>query len=79
LEKVFQGCAKTLKSNALVYVRTDARSFTKETTVQVLQEVFPKKDLEIVDRPISKETQTALYGDKSKKPGEVDIILHSKG
>jgi len=77
LEKVFRGCSKVLKRNGTVYVRTDARSFTKETTIQVLQEIFPKKNMEIVLRPLSKESQTALYGDKSKKPGEVDIILYS--
>jgi len=77
LKTVFLGCSKVLKKNAIVYVRTDARSFTKETTFQILKDIFPKKRMEIIPRPLSKDTQTALYGDKSKKPGEIDIILHS--
>ena len=76
LEKVFSGCAKILDKKSVVYVRTDARSFTKETTVEVLKKVFPKKSMEIVSKPFTKETQTALYGDKTQKPGEIDIIMH---
>jgi hypothetical protein len=77
LKTVFLGCSKTLNKNATIYVRTDSRSFTKETTINILQDIFPDKNMEIIPRPFSKNTQTALYGDKSKKPGDVDIILSS--
>ena len=76
LKTVFIGCSKVMKEDAIVYVRTDARTFTRETTIEVLQDIFPKKNMKIIPRPLSKNTQTALYGDKSKKPGEIDILMH---
>lgn len=75
LESVFKTCAVSTSPNAIIYVRTDARKFTFETTRDVLLEAFPTKNMYIMGRPYNKATQTALYGDKSKKPGEIDIIL----
>jgi DNA modification methylase len=75
LRTVFTNCASLMTDNAIVYVRTDARKFTKETTIEILRQVFPQKKMEILAKPLKKETQTALYGDKSQKPGETDIIL----
>jgi hypothetical protein len=75
LEKVFEDSARCLKRGAVIYVRTDAREFTFETTRDVLTEVFPKKQMLITYRPIIQATQTALYGDKTEKPGEIDIIM----
>ena len=75
LEKVFQGCAENLTNDAVVYIRTDARQFTLETTCEILKETFPKKYMYMVGRPFTKATQTALYGDKTTKPGEIDIIM----
>jgi hypothetical protein len=31
--------------------------------------------MEILNQEYSKPTQTALFGDKNQKPGEIDIIL----
>lgn len=75
LEGVFQDCTEYLTNDAVIYVRTDAREFTLQTTMDVLLKVFPKKHFHVMDKPINKPSQTALYGDKSKKPGEVDIVL----
>lgn len=75
LASVFSSCSALLKRNAVIYVRTDARRFTHETTLEVLRGVFPNKRVEERMRPISRHTQTALFGDKSPKPGEIDIIL----
>ncbi len=78
LFRVFSDCASIMAKNSIVYVRTDARLFTFETTRQILQSVFPEKKLEVEERPFEKQTQTALYGDKTEKPGEIDIILRPK-
>lgn len=78
LSSVFRGCATMLTDDAILYVRTDARPFTFETTLNVLQEIFPEKITEIIERPFLKHTQTALFGDTSKKPGEVDLILRPR-
>ena len=75
LESVFGSASETLAKSAAVYVRTDAREFTLETTLDVLRTYFPKKRLRQVRRPLHRRSQTALFGDKSKKPGEVDLIL----
>ena len=77
LLRVFKGCAEVMSRNATIYVRTDAREFTYEATVAALKEAFPKKDLTVFQQPLSKQTQTSLYGDKETKPGEVDLLLRS--
>jgi hypothetical protein len=75
LSSVFSGCAPHMASDGIVYIRTDVREFTFQTTLQVLNEVFPDKKTDVQLRPLQKKTQTALFGDSSDKPGEVDIIL----
>ncbi|MGH9799468.1 MAG: site-specific DNA-methyltransferase, partial [Blastocatellia bacterium] len=75
LHDVFEGSARILRRNAMIYVRTDAREFTYETTREVLKEIFPRKTMRIVRSPFLGKTQTALYGDDESKPGEIDIIL----
>jgi hypothetical protein len=75
LQIVFSACASIMSEQAMVYVRTDMRAFTLETTVAALREAFPRKQFRQEPRPFHSPTQTALYGDKSEKPGEVDLIL----
>ena len=76
LNIVFLHSAKLLKKNGTVYVRTDARTFTFESTVEALKNAFPSKKMAIKLAPFDKANQTALYGDKAPKPGEVDIIMN---
>jgi len=78
LMNVFTQAAACMKKNATVYVRTDARPFTKQTTLEVLRFVFPKKAVWVRNRPLARKSQTALYGDKKKKPGEVDIVMRAE-
>lgn len=79
LQKVFAGCAENTHHNSVIYIRTDARKFTLHTTIEVLKEVFPSKHMRTpIAQEYKKATQTALYGDKSEKPGEVDIILEGR-
>jgi hypothetical protein len=77
LETVFEQCAALMNRRSVIYVRTDAREFTLQTTQNILKSCFSKHRLEIQEKPLSKQTktQTQLFGDKSAKPGEVDIIL----
>jgi hypothetical protein len=78
LAGVFGGAALLMNDDAVVVVRTDARQFTLSATIQALQTAFPNKTLQKEARPLTRKTQTALYGDTSKKPGEVDIIMTPK-
>lgn len=80
LDNVFGLCSKMMKRKSIVYVRTDKREFTFISTLEILKKHFPKHSVQIIDKPLKEDTrtQTKLYGDKSLKPGEVDIILTRK-
>jgi hypothetical protein len=77
LDNVFGLCAKMMKTKSTVYVRTDKREFTFNSTLEILTKHFPKHKIQIIEKPLKEDTktQTKLYGDKSMKPGEVDIIM----
>lgn len=77
LSTVFGNCKNLMRSDATIYVRTDSRQFTFNTTVEVLKEKFPEHSMVVIDQPIKDNviTQTVLFGNSSKKPGERDIIL----
>lgn len=77
LDNVFGLCSQIMKRRSTIYVRTDKREFTLNTTLTILKKHFPKHNFQIINKPLKKntKTQTKLYGDKSMKPGEVDIIL----
>lgn len=77
IESVFADSATLLHPRATLYVRTDARDFTRTTTEAILRRLFPRKEMEIIERPYTKKTQTSLFGDAQAKPGEVDIILRT--
>lgn len=78
LKNVFMASGLLMSEDAIVVVRTDARKFTYSTTVETLKMAFPNKHLNEIHRPVNKKTQTTLYGDFSKKPGEIDIIMTPK-
>lgn len=77
LDDVFGLSSKMMADNSTIYVRTDKREFTLNTTIKILKKHFPKHKTKIINKPLTKDTktQTKLFGDKSMKPGEVDIIL----
>lgn len=75
LETVFGDAAKVMTDDGVIYVRTDAREFTLETTKEVLAQTFPNRHMHITPVPINGQTQTTLFGDKSAKPGEIDIVM----
>lgn len=75
LFEVFAKAKKIMSDDACLVVRTDRRRYTLETTAYTLQKLWPQHRLfgrqDIADGP----TQTALFGDKSSKPGEVDLLV----
>ncbi len=79
LNNVFGLSAKMMKKNSTIYVRTDKRKFTFDKTVEILKKHFPKHRMSIVNKPLKEDTktQTKLYGDKTMKPGEVDLIFNT--
>ena len=79
LLSVFGRSARILDHGSIIYVRTAKQRFTYDTTLEVLREVFPEKRLMMKSQPFRKATQTQLFGDRSPKEGEIDIILYDRG
>ncbi len=75
LESVFSQCSLMMKKKAAIYIRTDARNYTLETTNKIIDEYFSDYNKKIEERPVDKRTQTEVLGNRSSKKGEVDIIL----
>jgi DNA modification methylase len=78
LNNVFGSCSKMMDDNATVYVRTDIRKYTLDTTQEILKKHFPNYEIQIYEKPITKRTQTDVIGNSSSQKGEVDIILSRK-
>jgi len=78
LDVVFGESAKMLSSKGVVYVRTDYREFTLETTKRVLRKHFPDHRMsESIDFCTSK-SQTELLNNTTEKVCEVDLVLQPK-
>ncbi|MFQ5729996.1 MAG: hypothetical protein ACE5GN_06515 [Waddliaceae bacterium] len=75
LDNVFGNCAVLMDKKSTIYVRTDKREFTFNSTLEILQRHFPKHKTEISDKPFTKRTQTEMFGNSSVENGEVDIIM----
>jgi hypothetical protein len=69
---------RLMRRDATAYIRTDAREFTRETTIDVLKKVFPAKAMTVHRRPILGQTQTHLFGNFGERVGEVDLVLEPK-
>jgi DNA modification methylase len=78
LENVFAQCSKMMEKKATVYIRTDAREFTLNTTKKIVDKYFNDYKKIIENKPVEKRTQTEIVGNRSSKKGEVDIILTRK-
>lgn len=75
LRAVFKTVVKKARKDAIFYIRTDARERTLIPTLDVLTEVLDYRTGYVREAEFKKPTQTALFGDKSEKPGEVDILF----
>ncbi len=64
---------KRTAANAVWCVRADARERTRQIVIRVLGKLLPDHQLYERPAPYRTATQTALYGDKTQKPGEVDL------
>jgi hypothetical protein len=75
LRKVFCHAATVVAKESVIYVRTSKNPFTRKATLDAMLEAFPSRRLKEEGKPFQEPTQTHLFGDKSRKPGEVDLIL----
>lgn len=78
LHEVFASCKKLLTDDATIYIRTDSREFTLNTTLSIVRNLWPER--EVYWRSETNITsQTALFGDHAPKPGETDILVPARG
>jgi hypothetical protein len=75
LQTVFLRSKPLLCCDAVVYVRTDARKFTLETTIEALESAFPPKKLRSETHSQPEFTQTALFDAEAEAEGEVDLVM----
>ena len=79
ISDVFAETRRLSKEGAIVYVRTDARPFTLETTIDTLSEFWPAHRMSIRFDVAPGKTQTGLFQREWHKAGEVDILLTPRG
>lgn len=75
LRHVFVRSKPFLKRNAVVQVRTDARQFTREATIEALETAFPDKRLRGETHSLPDFTQTGLFNSGLMTSAEVDIVM----
>jgi hypothetical protein len=77
LRGVFSAARDRLLHDAVIYVRTDSRSFTRQITQTILTELWPRhRQYSQSSRP--EQSQTRLFGDAGIKPGETDFLMIPK-
>jgi hypothetical protein len=75
LRTVFDKSKHLLRRNAVLCVRTDARQFTKEATIEALELAFPQKKLRTEKHSLPGFTQTELFESGFESKGEVDFVM----
>ncbi len=76
LDKVFYSSSLLMKDNSTIYVRTDVREFTFNTTLSVLKKHFPRHKFDIYNRPLGiARSQTSVFKNRTNASGEIDIVL----
>ncbi len=74
LHEAFDATARASAHDAVAYVRTGAQDFTLETTVSAMAACWPEHYIFCKFDRAEGPTQTALFGHKWHKAGEVDIF-----
>ena len=75
LDEVFSEASKLLKAHSIIWIRTDARAFTKHTTLHTMHKLWPNRKLFMrYDHP-KKRTQTSHFNNVSADLGEVDFLI----
>ena len=80
IRNVFKTTAQRTNSETVWLVRSDARNRTFDVISAALAEIAGDRHTYTRAAPFKKSTQTALYGDQTPKPGEIDLLLtpHTK-
>jgi hypothetical protein len=73
--RVFAKSKPLMQRDAVVFVRTDARQFTREATIQALESAFPRKKLRDECFSLPEFSQTALFDSDLESKGEIDFVM----
>ena len=75
LTDVFQDSANRLKNGAVVWVRSDSREFTKQTTIEVMKSVWPRRKIFMRSDTPENGTQTVFFNSKRSSRPEIDLVI----
>lgn len=75
LYKAFTRSRSILKRDAIVFIRTDARQFTREATIEAMERAFPTKKLRHEEHSMPEFTQTNLFDTEIESKGEIDVVM----
>ena len=79
IRSVFAATLRTAAEEAVWLIRCDARLRTRRVVEAALLDIAAGRPLCTKLAPYRTSTQTALYGDGTAKPGEVDLLLLPHG
>jgi hypothetical protein len=76
--EVFHAARGAMSEDAVILVRTDTRTFTRDVTAATLRSIWPSHVM-FAKSDVAARSQTDLFGgQKDKKPGETDLLLVPK-
>ncbi len=78
LSDCFRSTQERSYEQTVWYIRSDARLQTKEIITETLDGLLPDHRSYENPAPYQSATQTALYGDRNTKPGEIDLLYMPK-
>jgi hypothetical protein len=75
LRTVFAKSKPLLSRGAVVCIRTDSRSFTREATIEALEIAFPQKSIRSQKHSFPEFSQTTLFDSTLESLGEIDFVM----
>ena len=75
INTVLKKASILLTPQAVIWVRTDARAFTKDVTLNIMREIWPNRKLYTRKDVPNNGTQTKHFNSKSAGPGEIDVLI----
>lgn len=78
IRTVLSRCSRNLSDESVIYVRTHSKPESKDITLETITELWPTHEIYTRSEKPTK-SQTKLFGDCSRKPGETDVLAFPRG
>ncbi len=78
INDVLTSASRLLTPQGVVWIRTDAREFTKEVTLNAVRKIWPNRKLFMREDIPKCATQTEHFRNLSSGTGEVDLLIPGK-